>query len=200
MSTRSMIGKDYGDEIKAIYCHWDGYPEHTGQILKDYYNSDTMVDKLIALGDISSIAPTLDFKDKSLLNREFVIPNGKIKIEPSSEERYLFKATIQENDEITEKLVDRFDAQEYIFRLDYKYGEDNKDIEQFYKVFRENQGTIAYCRDRGEPFNQNHYRDENEFLSKVVDSWCEYAYLWKNDAWYMMKVYSDDDDRKLEKF
>lgn len=53
MSTRSMIAKDYGDKIKAIYCHWDGYPEHNGVLLDVYYDNDSIIDELIELGDIS---------------------------------------------------------------------------------------------------------------------------------------------------
>ena len=56
MSTRSMIAKDYGDKIKAIYCHWDGYPEHNGILLDTYYDNDSIIDELIELGDISYLA------------------------------------------------------------------------------------------------------------------------------------------------
>lgn len=31
MGTRSMIAFDNGDEVYAIYCHWDGYVEGVGQ-------------------------------------------------------------------------------------------------------------------------------------------------------------------------
>lgn len=56
MGTRSAIGIQNSDgSIKAIYCHWDGYPSWNGRILKDYYTDETKVRDLIALGDISSL-------------------------------------------------------------------------------------------------------------------------------------------------
>ena len=34
MGTRSRIGVMHGDKVKSVYCHWDGYLEHNGQILQ----------------------------------------------------------------------------------------------------------------------------------------------------------------------
>lgn len=59
MSTRSMIGKVYDGKVKAIYCHWDGYPSYTGNILETYYNNDEIIDELIGLGSLSYIAPRI---------------------------------------------------------------------------------------------------------------------------------------------
>lgn len=49
MSTRSLIG--YFDpntpEIRMVYCHWDGYPEHNGKVLLnnyDYFNVTDLLD------------------------------------------------------------------------------------------------------------------------------------------------------------
>ena len=54
MSTHAGIGKLQADgTVKAIYCHHDGYPSYVGEILKSVYNNDTILDKLIELGDIS---------------------------------------------------------------------------------------------------------------------------------------------------
>ena len=59
MGTRSIIAKRLeGGTIKAIYCHWDGYPEHNGYILNRYYKSEEDIDKLLELGDISSLGAT----------------------------------------------------------------------------------------------------------------------------------------------
>ena len=40
MSTRSLIGyfDSESPEIKMVYCHWDGYPEHNGKLLLNHYN------------------------------------------------------------------------------------------------------------------------------------------------------------------
>jgi hypothetical protein len=55
MATRSAIGIKHGDRIKAVYCHWDGYPEHNGQILQEFYSNSVDVNKLVATGDLSSL-------------------------------------------------------------------------------------------------------------------------------------------------
>jgi hypothetical protein len=54
MGTHSRIGIMHGDKVKSVYCHWDGYLEHNGQILQDHYNS-TKTNFLVALGDMSSL-------------------------------------------------------------------------------------------------------------------------------------------------
>ena len=59
MATRSLIGIKLNDGItKVIYCHWDGYPEHNGQLLVDHYNSPSAIVELMELGDLSSLAET----------------------------------------------------------------------------------------------------------------------------------------------
>jgi len=57
MGTRSMIAiqNPYSKDVRAIYCHWDGYLEHNGSILHKHYSSSPKVNNLIALGDMSSL-------------------------------------------------------------------------------------------------------------------------------------------------
>lgn len=62
MGTRSVIGVMHGDNCKAVYCHWDGYPSHNGRILQEYYNDSAKVNHLISLGDISSLKPSIGEK------------------------------------------------------------------------------------------------------------------------------------------
>lgn len=65
MGTRSMIGKTNKDgTITAIYCHWDGYPEHNGQILKNFYKKESKVNKLMKLGNLSSLGEDIGKKHK----------------------------------------------------------------------------------------------------------------------------------------
>jgi len=61
MSTNSRIGVMHGDKVKSIYCHWDGYLEHNGQILDQYYDS-AKANQLVALGDLSSLRPSIGEK------------------------------------------------------------------------------------------------------------------------------------------
>ena len=59
MSTRSAIGVMHGDKAKVVYCHWDGYLSHNGQILQDHYDSPK-ANHLVALGDLSVLGKNID--------------------------------------------------------------------------------------------------------------------------------------------
>jgi len=70
MATRSNIAyKTPEGKIRSIYCHWDGYPEHNGEMLNRYYTDPAKVAALIELGSLSSLRPELgekqDFDDRS---------------------------------------------------------------------------------------------------------------------------------------
>lgn len=60
MATRSIIARQKDREVESIYCHWDGYPTHVGAILDGYYTDQESVDKLMALGSLSSLEPKCD--------------------------------------------------------------------------------------------------------------------------------------------
>lgn len=60
MATRSFIGKLLLDgSVRGVYCHWDGYPDGLGKTLTEHYTDPNKVDALLALGDISSLAPEI---------------------------------------------------------------------------------------------------------------------------------------------
>jgi len=61
MATRSNIGVMHGDVCKYIYCHWDGYPEHTGKILLEHYGS-VKANQLISLGNLSVLGANIGTK------------------------------------------------------------------------------------------------------------------------------------------
>jgi hypothetical protein len=61
MGTRSRIGVMHGDNVKSIYCHWDGYLGFNGEILQEHYDS-AKANNLVALGDMSSLRPELGEK------------------------------------------------------------------------------------------------------------------------------------------
>lgn len=70
MATRSLIGKENANgTVTAIYCHNDGYPEYNGEILVNYYTTETKIDKLLDLGDLSSLGSEIgekhSFDDRS---------------------------------------------------------------------------------------------------------------------------------------
>ena len=57
MSTRSRIAIELPDgKVKSIYCHNDGYLDHNGRILNNFYTDREKVRALIKLGDISSLS------------------------------------------------------------------------------------------------------------------------------------------------
>jgi hypothetical protein len=62
MGTRSSIAIKTEDGIKAIYCHWDGYVDHNGRLLKEFYNTTDKVNELIALGDLSTLGSMIGQK------------------------------------------------------------------------------------------------------------------------------------------
>ena len=69
MATRSTIALEYADgTVDKIYCHWDGYLDNNGKILFQHYVDPFKTQRLMDLGDISSLGP--DIGDK----HEFDIP------------------------------------------------------------------------------------------------------------------------------
>ena len=66
MSTRSAIAVQHGTRVKAVYVHYDGYPEFNGRILNTYYQDSVKVNRLISMGDISAlgaeIGETIEFR------------------------------------------------------------------------------------------------------------------------------------------
>lgn len=62
MSTRSFICKYDTDKkaYRAIYCHFDGYVKGVGAMLDANYDTESKVDALLDLGDISSLEPTVE--------------------------------------------------------------------------------------------------------------------------------------------
>lgn len=70
MATRSNIAyKTAEGKIRSVYCHWDGYPAHNGEMLRRYYTDQSKIEALIELGSLSSLREELgeqqDFDDRS---------------------------------------------------------------------------------------------------------------------------------------
>ena len=61
MGTRSTIALEFADgTVEQVYCHWDGYLEHNGQILAKHYMDPFKVKELLALGGFSSLEATVE--------------------------------------------------------------------------------------------------------------------------------------------
>lgn len=69
MSTRSRIAVAQDDgSVKSIYCHWDGYPAYNGKMLMQHYNSKSLADALVAMGDMSAL--DVDIELSTFYNRD----------------------------------------------------------------------------------------------------------------------------------
>jgi hypothetical protein len=68
MGTRSFIAMKIQNGFKGVYCHWDGYLEHVGRILRQHYTDPTKIAELIEHRDISSLDAEIgsahDFDDR----------------------------------------------------------------------------------------------------------------------------------------
>ena len=73
MSTRSVIGILQDDKsVNSVYCHFDGYPEHTGYFLKKFFNDKTTM-IILFFTQFPTDEPPVDLKIQDLLeNSEFV--------------------------------------------------------------------------------------------------------------------------------
>lgn len=57
MSTRATIAcKQEDGRYAAIYLHFDGYEDHAGKVLKNYYKTLDQARALVAGGDLRSLA------------------------------------------------------------------------------------------------------------------------------------------------
>lgn len=62
MATRSFIAKKVKGGVTGVYCHYDGYPKGVGAVLAEHYTDPDKVDRLIALGALSYLAPEIGEK------------------------------------------------------------------------------------------------------------------------------------------
>ena len=76
MATRSRIGLRLDDgRIKSVYCRWDSYLDGVGAILKEHYTNTQQIEKLLNLGDISSLG------EKPIDNPEIVGEQRRTKLD-----------------------------------------------------------------------------------------------------------------------
>ena len=94
MSTRSIIQvKD-----KAIYCHFDGYPEGVGAILNRFYTEKATVEKLIRGGAVRTLETDPEGNSRILEDdgkTPWIISSKKLRERGSTEDwffaEYLYK-------------------------------------------------------------------------------------------------------------
>ena len=75
MGTRSTIALEYADgTVDQVYCHWDGYLDHNGEILRQHYMDPFKVRDLMDLGDMSSLGPQLGEKHSFDIQAKYGTP------------------------------------------------------------------------------------------------------------------------------
>lgn len=82
MATRSYIGvRNLDASVDYIYCHFDGYPSHNGEILINHYTDMNKVSALLELGDLSKLGEEIgekqDFNDRSTYNKNWCLAYGR---------------------------------------------------------------------------------------------------------------------------
>jgi len=82
MATRSYIGvRNLDASVDYIYCHFDGYPSHNGEILINHYTDMDKVNALLKLGDLSKLGEEIgekqDFNDRSTYNKKWCLAYGR---------------------------------------------------------------------------------------------------------------------------
>jgi hypothetical protein len=81
MATRSYIGvRNLDASVDYIYCHFDGYPSHNGNILTQHYQDMDKVNALMKLGDLSSLGQEIGEQqnfDTPRLSRSWCLAYGR---------------------------------------------------------------------------------------------------------------------------
>lgn len=121
MSTHANIAilKPNGN-IQSIYCHFDGYPQHVGQILHDHYNNQERVQQLIALGNISSLGEKLEpseleIKYKHRYSNEFALLDEAEKERLSNDAQFHTRRIDLGSEPTENKALNHLCLEEYIY-------------------------------------------------------------------------------------
>lgn len=79
MATRGRVGivRDDGT-VASIYQHWDSYPSWLGATLLNHYKNKEKIEKLIVLGDCSSIREEVDIPEGKAHSFSNPLPNVTI--------------------------------------------------------------------------------------------------------------------------
>lgn len=71
MGTRSAIANLNEDgTVTSTYCHYDGYLEHNGEILKTYYNTPDKAEAVASSGYLSALTKDLRESINRSVHRE----------------------------------------------------------------------------------------------------------------------------------
>ena len=128
MATRSRIGIELPDHsVVSAYCHWDGYVEHNGKILVEYYQNREDVQDLIDGGSMSTLRTRGTWDDSSPLRDEsgeyICDAAGYLKYENDREPQPLYHSERGDGEEPTHTSFDEFvsgnlGGEEYAYLFD----------------------------------------------------------------------------------
>lgn len=122
MATRSAIGiKNDKGEIKAIYCHCDGYPEHNGRILVENYNTIEKVEELLALGDLSSLGERVKANENEIHTFNNRVSDITVAYHRDRGEKLIVARTCLNFDEFITEFKDAWCEYFYIFEKNEWY-------------------------------------------------------------------------------
>lgn len=65
MSTRGLVAFENPEDktCRSIYVHFDMYPVGGGEVLVEFYTTREQIEKLLSLGDLSSLGGKLSYED-----------------------------------------------------------------------------------------------------------------------------------------
>ena len=113
MGTRSRIGMKQADgSVKSIYCHWDGYIEGVGKELAENYQDPLKVEKLISLGDISSLNERVEPDQGESHSFDYPIPSITVAYHRDRGEEYRVPKI---NENVEEYLHSDLEAYGYLY-------------------------------------------------------------------------------------
>jgi len=119
MATRSTIAMEQPNgNIMQIYCHFDGYLDHNGEILQEHYRDRAKVLALMLLGDLSTLRAEIgkahDFNARYfgvVVHENWCMAYGRDRGERDTHARVF----LDFDDYVENHHYEEF---EYIFRLD----------------------------------------------------------------------------------
>lgn len=185
MSTRSFIAYENNlGEVDCIYCHWDGYLRHVGQILQNHYATKDRAKALISLGDLSTLGPILEqsefIKHFGFDNGFDYAQNGKEKLD-------------KEFHALPENVRLMIQHSEYDHCIAY-YRDRAKFLTQ--KEQKRSMGCVLK-----KPQIQ-HFDSEKDFYASLKDNWAiEFVYLFKKGKWHAHFdecEYIDDSEKQFD--
>ena len=79
MGTRShILYEKENEEVVQMYCHYDGYLEHNGQMLMKHYNNEDKAKALVNNGYASGLKPTLEEINKGRVHEEKAVTSRSL--------------------------------------------------------------------------------------------------------------------------